>query len=480
MEQEQKKKQLALGLDLGVASCGWSLLDITDPNNMKLLDLGVRLFDEASNGGAITKAGQRRGKRSLRRRLRRLRFKKHNLLHLFAKYNLVDGQNFDEKVDNAKKVIENIDANINPLDLKLKGLKEKLTKKELVIALYSYMSHRGFFYDVQEDENKEKESEKKEETEVKKFLQNHFPSEWENNNRIKFGKYIGLKNNSQISHKDWVREIEELFRHQDSQIVSNDFKNAYLSWFNYIRPFNVGPGNEHSPTPYGLYRRRYDKTTNEVIVKKIGENLWDETIGRCSIYPNENRELRFAPITELCNLINHINDIRPIIAGKKVKLSVDQKKIIYSEIDKLLLTKDALKNKSLGELISFATLWKILEKACKGLEFQKDSFVGISEEKPKVEKGNEAWYSLKYFYAIASFLHDCNLIKDDDMCIIKDDKFNVNLVNQTQEVFRILSKTPYEKDKQIENLKKYLTNFNIDSKDTLIEKLCSFLNNFNK
>ena len=108
---------------------------------MQLVDLGIRLFDEASSDGD-TKAAERRGKRSLRRRLRRLRLKKHNLLHLFAEYNLVDGQNFDEKVDNAKKIIESIDDNISPLDLKLKGLKEPLTNKELVIALYSYMKSK--------------------------------------------------------------------------------------------------------------------------------------------------------------------------------------------------------------------------------------------------------------------------------------------------------------------------------------------------
>ena len=94
-------------MDLGVASCGWSLLDITDPNYMQLVDLGVRLFDEASSKGD-TKAGWRRGKRSLHKRLRRLRFKKHNLLDSFAEYNLVDAQNFDEKVDNAKKILKTL------------------------------------------------------------------------------------------------------------------------------------------------------------------------------------------------------------------------------------------------------------------------------------------------------------------------------------------------------------------------------------
>ena len=125
---------------------------------MQLVDLGVRLFDEACRSGesADTNAAKRRDKRSLRRRLRRFRFRKHNLIDLFGKYKIVVGDDFETRKNNFCKIIENMDATTNPLDLKLKGLKEQLETDELAIVLYSYMQHRGFFYDIEEKDSNTK------------------------------------------------------------------------------------------------------------------------------------------------------------------------------------------------------------------------------------------------------------------------------------------------------------------------------------
>lgn len=54
-----KKNELSIGIDLGIASVGWSVVDLTDN---KVLDKGVYLFSEAE------KAEERRNKRSGRRR----------------------------------------------------------------------------------------------------------------------------------------------------------------------------------------------------------------------------------------------------------------------------------------------------------------------------------------------------------------------------------------------------------------------------
>ncbi|MBO6104146.1 hypothetical protein J6P04_03865 [bacterium] len=169
---------------------------------MQLVDLGVRLFDEASSDGN-TKAAERRSKRSLRRRLRRLRFKKHNLLHLFAKYNLVEGQDLPTKIDNACKIIESVDDSINVLDLKLKGLNEPLSNQELIITLYSYMQHRGYFYEIEEDEVKKPTEEQKANlNDIKEQLKTKSPSQIQKEHQNEFGKFMGLDGNSQFSNKD--------------------------------------------------------------------------------------------------------------------------------------------------------------------------------------------------------------------------------------------------------------------------------------
>lgn len=476
-EIKDKPKQLALGLDLGVASCGWSLLDITDPNNMQLVDLGVRLFDEASSNGD-TKAAERRGKRSLRRRLRRLRFKKHNLLHLFAEYNLVDGQNFDEKVDNACKIIEGVDDSINVIDLKLKGLNEPLSNQELIITLYSYMQHRGYFYEIEEENAKKPTEEQKANlNDIKKQLKTKFPSQIQKEHQNEFGKFMGLDSNSQFSNKDWTKEIEALFAHQDQNKVTNEFQKVYLDLFNYIRPFNIGPGGKDSPTPYGLYRKKYDEKTKEYKIEKIGANLWDVTMGKCSVYPDLNREYKSAPLTELFNLVNDVNNIKAICEGKMLPLSIDQKKIFYEEVDKLLL-KDALKNKTASDLISSATLLKIIKKACSNddLEFKENSIVGIKVRDKVGSKKQEAVVdSTKFTYAISSFLRDCGLIKENDLHLIKDNQFNKDLIDKLQEIFNVLVSAPQDKQKRLENLIKYLKDHQVDNKNELAEKLIELL-----
>lgn len=39
-------KKINIGLDIGVASVGWSLLD----ENAEIIDIGVRLFDDPAKG----------------------------------------------------------------------------------------------------------------------------------------------------------------------------------------------------------------------------------------------------------------------------------------------------------------------------------------------------------------------------------------------------------------------------------------------
>ena len=493
-EIKDKPKKLALGLDLGVASCGWSLLDITDPNNMQLVDLGVRLFDEACPSGksADTNAAKRRDKRSLRRRLRRFRFRKNNLIDLFGKYNILPGNNFEERKDNFCKIIENMDVSTNPLDLKLKGLKGSLETDELAIVLYSYMQHRGFFYDIEEDDSntKLKNEDKTNLTNIREQLKTKLPSEIQKEHWNEFGKYIGLNENSQFSNKDWTKEIEVLFAKQDQNKVPEKFQKEYLSLFNYIRPFNIGPGNKNSPTPYGLYREEYNESTKEFTVVKIGDNLWDQTIGKCSVYPDQNREFRNAPLTEIFNLINDVNNIKVLADGKMLPLTADQKKIFYSEVDALLL-KDALKNKSAPNLISPASLLKIIKKSCANdeLKFDDNSIIGVkfelkddSKDKKKEKDKKETLKKkeiivdqTKFMYAIASFLLDCGIIKTDDLHLIKNNKFNNDLIDKLQEVFHILANAPLNKEERIKDLNDYLNKNNVPNQNELASKLVDFL-----
>lgn len=72
-----KSLRYILGLDLGIASVGWSVVEIDEHENpQRLIDVGVRTFDKAE----VAKTGEslalaRRLARSTRRLIRRRAFR---------------------------------------------------------------------------------------------------------------------------------------------------------------------------------------------------------------------------------------------------------------------------------------------------------------------------------------------------------------------------------------------------------------------
>jgi len=64
-----------LGLDIGITSVGWAVLEHNEEEEpVKIVDLGVRIFDRAENpkdGSSLARS--RREARSARRRIRRHR-----------------------------------------------------------------------------------------------------------------------------------------------------------------------------------------------------------------------------------------------------------------------------------------------------------------------------------------------------------------------------------------------------------------------
>lgn len=68
-----------LGLDVGIASVGWSIID-TKAN--KIVDMGVRLFESAD----AANNQQRREARAARRNIRRKKYRLRSVEELFMNY----------------------------------------------------------------------------------------------------------------------------------------------------------------------------------------------------------------------------------------------------------------------------------------------------------------------------------------------------------------------------------------------------------
>lgn len=131
--------RLSLGLDIGIGSIGWALLDL---NCKKMVDFGVHMFNEASA------AQEPRLNRSARRTLTRRKWRKKQLRQAFVDFGLLSVDDF--KIPGFLSFTENNDQVSRPKDetvyhLRLRALSEKVSMRELAMALYNICGTRGHF-----------------------------------------------------------------------------------------------------------------------------------------------------------------------------------------------------------------------------------------------------------------------------------------------------------------------------------------------
>ena len=128
-----------LGLDIGIASVGWAMVEIDEEENpIRLIDLGVRVFERAEvpkTGDSL--AAARRLARSVRRLTRR---RAHRLLRarrLLKREGVLQTADFDE--NGLIKSLPN-----TPWQLRAAALDRKLTPLEWSAVLLHLIKHRGY------------------------------------------------------------------------------------------------------------------------------------------------------------------------------------------------------------------------------------------------------------------------------------------------------------------------------------------------
>lgn len=211
-----------LGLDLGIASVGWS---IVEPGK-RIIDLGVRVFKKAETD----KEGEplnliRRESRLSRRRLYRRAHRLNRLLNFLISSGLIHSKD---------EVLKNV-YNENPWALRTLGLNSVLTNNQLARVIYHICKHRGFYWassadDGEADKGKIKNSLSSNQKLMKekcyKTVGQMIFSEYPNCQRNKSGEY-----SKSLPRTDLDIELREIFKAQQSfsnPIVTKDFISAIL------------------------------------------------------------------------------------------------------------------------------------------------------------------------------------------------------------------------------------------------------------
>lgn len=445
------KKNYILGLDIGISSVGWGLLELDENNNpYKIIDVGSRIFTP----GEVEKTGdsrakERREKRGARRVSRRREFRLDRVKNLLYENgylkgninsNIVSKKNeelsiiFDNMINNYYK-----EKNINPYILKVEALDRKLTDDELSIVLVHYAKKRG--YKSNREESSDNVSGK-----VLSAIKENEKIMNENNYRtisemyIKDEKFKNKIKNSPGDYKISVTNemyLEEINKVLDSQIsfglIDKSFKNKYLEIYNSRRHYSEGPG----------YYYEYDETGNRIVKRSpYGGNLIEKMTGKCKFDGNPRAPKRapsselYVSLTKLVNLkYKKENSEYTKLTNKEIKEIIekakDKKIITYKDLVKELDGNIEFKDLSLSK----KEYGKVIEELKKKLNIKKETKILISELSEEDKELYNKLYNDKLLSKTLIELRGYHILKDSIIKAYSNDiwekfKDNIELLDE--------------------------------------------------
>ena len=130
----------------------------------------------------------------------------------------------------------------------------------------------------------------------------------------------------------YKKEIQAILEQQQqfSSFLTESFCGKYMEIFLRKREYYVGSGNEKSRTDYGIFTTKIDKTTGKYFTDK---NIFENLIGKCSVYKNKLRAAGATYTAQEFNLLNDLNNIS--INGRK--LSKQEKEAVIEEVKQQIL-----------------------------------------------------------------------------------------------------------------------------------------------
>ena len=123
-----------IGLDIGIASVGWAVIN---EDKSRIEDLGVRVFKKAEEPDGKSLNLARREARGSRRRIRRRATRMQKVKELLVKYNLVS-----EKELETLYIITETTPDV--YELRAKGLDRLLSRQEFARVLTNIAKRRGY------------------------------------------------------------------------------------------------------------------------------------------------------------------------------------------------------------------------------------------------------------------------------------------------------------------------------------------------
>lgn len=301
----KKEYKYTLGLDIGIASVGWCLLE----QDGYIVDLGVRAFNKAENpdGGSLN--ADRRDKRSVRKRLKRRRQRLHKAKKLFVEYGLL-ASNKPQELHNTNE------EQTSPWELRVYGLDQLLTGKQFAQALHHIVKYRGFRSTRKSENASTKEA----------------------------GKLLGgVQNNSTL-----LKEVDEhgkpvyrtpaeiAFKHPEYQAHKRNKRGEYTHTFLRLDLLDEVKQLFEAQREFG------NENATEAFQKEIEKNIWEQKpalsgddilnlIGHCTFESKEKRTPKAGYSFERFMWLQKLNSITVYESGFSRRRLTDAEKDVVRE-----------------------------------------------------------------------------------------------------------------------------------------------------
>ena len=358
-----QKPYLVLGLDPGIASCGFALLDM---NNQRILEMGSHLFDAPQEDKTkVSLAVARRAARSARRNNERTKNRQKHCLELLKNAGLVPN-------DAGKQWMQSKKGDRPLLELRAQGLDRLLTDREFAQVLYCLSARRGYIPHGEGRINK---------TVV----------DTKDANDAETGKVLKAiaENNKRLANGGYRTVGEMLYAAGKSRNVGGAYENCVLN----------AQIQDEVHALFAAQRSFSNAKATEVFENDFIRNLvWEKKsldhdakvyalVGRCSYFPAEKRAALADLSSELCRAYERFGHIRIVDPnGEEQSLSSAQ----IDHYIGILFSPTALKNNKSCK-VTYALIRKDLDLSAhcvfKGVE--------TAKEKDREPFAPKAWRNMR-------------------------------------------------------------------------------------
>lgn len=343
-----------LGIDLGIGSCGFALLDLT---NNQILEMGSHLFDVPQNPKDRTSlATTRRNARHARRNIKRTRDRQKHCLELLIAHGLVPE-------GSGKGWLQSRKGDKPLLKLRANGLRVKLSDRQFAQVLYVLSNRRGYIphgegsvASAEDDDTRKVLSAVSANQALMKEKGYHTVGEMLWYERDASSPYVGTSRNKGASYEKCV--------------LHNQIVDEAMALFESQRRLGNLKATEELERDY-LKCLSWEKRDPD-----HDERVYQDQVGACTYFPDEKRAANACLTSELVRAYERLRHLTIVDEGGGELHLGDDKVAEYIEI---LFSPEPIKGNK-GCKVTYSAIRKDLDLP------SSSSFKGVEGEREKVEE----------------------------------------------------------------------------------------------